>query len=82
MMIGLPAIVKPGEVKPRTFERLPSWKIQTSAPKLAEIDRRVITTALAGMTTEPNSRYRISALARSVAPTAYGIVDAWLVMKS
>ena len=40
---------------------MPSWKIQTSAPKLAVIDSRVMITALIGMTTEPNSRNRIDA---------------------
>src|SRR3954452_24885211 len=82
MMIGLPAIVNPGDVKPRTFDRLPSWKIQTRAPKLALIESSVMTTALSGMTTGPKSRNRITALAIRVTPTAHGTVDAWLVMKS
>ena len=68
--------MNPGEVKPRTFDRLPSWKIQTRAPKLAVIERRVITIALSGMTSEPNSRNRIRPLARRVMPTAYGTVAA------
>ncbi len=40
---------------------MPSWKIQTIAPKLAVIDSSVMITALIGSTTEPNSRNRISA---------------------
>ena len=61
MMIGLPAMVYPSGSNARTFERLPSWKIQTSAPKLALIDSRVMITALTGMISEPKSRNRISA---------------------
>ena len=47
---------------------MPSWKIQTSAPKLALIDSSVMITALIGMTTEPNSRNRITALASEGQP--------------
>ncbi len=72
MMIGLPAMVYPSGSKFSRPDRLPSWKIQTSAPKLAVIESRVMITALTGMTTEPKSRNRISALAMSVRPTAYG----------
>ena len=61
---------------------MPSWKIQTSAPKLALIESRVMITALTGMTTEPNSRNRISALASSVSPTAYGARSACEARKS
>jgi hypothetical protein len=39
-------------------------------------------TALIGMTTDPKSRNRITALAPSVSAMAYGIVSAWLSMKS
>jgi hypothetical protein len=82
MMIGLPATVNPGDWNPRTPDRLPSWKIQTSAPKEAVIESSVMITALIGMTTEPNSRNRITALAPRVSAIAYGIVADWLVMKS
>ena len=61
---------------------MPSWKIQTSAPKLAVIDSRVMMMALIGMTTEPNSRNRITPLARSVSPTAYGARSACETRKS
>ena len=74
MMIGLPAMVNPGDSKPRTSEKLPSWKMNTRAPNEAVIDSRVMITALIGMTTEPNSRNRISALAPRVSPI--GIRDA------
>ncbi len=61
---------------------MPSWKIQTSAPKLAVIESRVMITALIGMTIEPNSRNRISALATSVSVTAYGARSACETRKS
>ena len=48
------ATVNPGDVKPSKPERLPSWKIQTSAPKLAVNDSSVMTTALIGRTADPN----------------------------
>ena len=70
MMIGLPAIVYPSGVKLSASAKWPSWKIQTSAPKLALIDRRVMITALIGMTTDPNSRNRTNPLATRVNPIA------------
>ncbi len=82
MMIGLPATVNPGETKPSGPEKLPSWKMNTRAPNEAVIDSRVMITALIGMTTEPNSRNRMIALAPRVSPIAYGTVAAWLAMKS
>jgi hypothetical protein len=42
-------------LEPEERERLPSWKIQTSAPKLAVIDSVFITSALAGRMTERRS---------------------------
>ena len=56
MMIGLPAMVYPSGSKLSRFERLPSWKIQTRAPKLAVIESRVMITALIGMTTRPEQQ--------------------------
>ena len=82
MMIGLPAMVVPMDWKPRMFERLPSWKIQTSAPKLALTESSVMTTALSGITIEPKRRNRTTALARSVMPTAHGIRSLWAARKS
>ena len=82
MMIGLPAMVYPSGVKFRTPDRLPSWKIQTMAPKLAMIDSRVMITALTGRMTDPNRRNRIAPLARSVSPTAYGARSACDARKS
>ena len=61
---------------------MPSWKIQTSAPKLAVIDSRVMITALTGMTSEPNSRNRITPLASRVSPTAHGARSACETRKS
>ena len=72
MMIGLPAMVYPSGWKARRPDRWPSWKIQTIAPKLAVMDRRVMITALSGRTTDPNSRNRIAPLAMRVRATAYG----------
>ena len=82
MMIGLPATVNPGDSKPSTFPKLPSWKMKTRAPNDAVIESSVMITALIGITTEPNSRNRISALAPRVQAIAYGIVADWLAMKS
>ena len=56
MMIGLPAMVYPSGSKLSRFERLPSWKIQTSAPKLAVIESRVMMTALIGMHDRPEQQ--------------------------
>jgi len=75
MMIGLPATVNPGLVNPSTLEKLPSWKMKTSAPKDAVIESSVMITALIGMTIDPNRRNRITALAPSVSAMAYGIVS-------
>ncbi len=44
--------------------------MNTSAPNEAVIDSSVMITALIGMTTDPNSRNRISALAPSVSAMA------------
>ena len=41
-----------------------------------------MTTALSGITTEPNSRNRIRPLAKRVTPTAHGTVSPWLTRKS
>jgi hypothetical protein len=82
MMIGLPAIVNPIGSKSRNSWRLPSWKIQTSAPKLAVSERRVMITALIGIASDPKSRNRITAEARSVVPTAHGIRSFWALRKS
>ena len=71
--IGTIAMVKPGDSKPRMPDRLPSWKIQTRAPKLALIESSVMTTALSGMATDPNRRNRTIALTMSVVPMASGI---------
>jgi hypothetical protein len=49
---------KPSGWNPSNADRLPSWKIQTRAPKLAVIDSVFITSALAGSTTERRSANR------------------------
>ena len=71
-MIGLPAMVYPSGSKLSSPDRLPSWKIQTIAPKDAVIESRVMITAFSGSTTDPNSRNRMKPLASRVSPTAYG----------
>ena len=43
---------EPERLEAEDADRLPSWKIQTSAPKLATIDSVFMTSALAGSTTE------------------------------
>ena len=60
---------------------MPSWKIQTSAPKLAVSESRVMITALIGMAIDPNSRNRMIAEASSVVPTAHGIRSDWLTQE-
>src|SRR5450756_403203 len=82
MMIGIPATVKPGDWKASRFDRLPSWKIQTRAPKLAVAERSVMRTALSGITNDPKSRKRITAVASIVQPTANGRRSAWPARKS
>src|SRR3972149_4171298 len=54
-MTGWVVSTKPSGPKARTRERLPSWKIQTSAPKLARMERLFMTSALSGRTTERSS---------------------------
>jgi hypothetical protein len=61
---------------------LPSWKIQTSAPNDAVSESSVMTTALIGIAIEPKRKKRISAMARSVVPTAHGSRSDWLTRKS
>ena len=56
--------------------------MNTRAPNEAVIDSSVMITALIGMTTDPNSRNRIRALAPRVSAIAYGMVADWLAMKS
>ena len=51
-MTGWVVSTNPSGWNPSGADRLPSWKIQTSAPKLATIDRVFMTSALAGSTTE------------------------------
>ena len=50
------ASTNPVGVKSRKPDRLPSWKIQTSAPNEAPSDSTFITTALTGSTIEPKAR--------------------------
>src|SRR6185295_18567396 len=47
---------KPTGWNPSRDERLPSWKIQTRAPKLATMDRVFMISAFAGRTTDRRSR--------------------------
>jgi hypothetical protein len=56
--------------------------MNTRAPNEAVIERSVMITALTGITTEPNRRNRITALAPSVSAIAHGMVSDWLAMKS
>ncbi len=69
-MTGWVVSTYPSGWNPRTDDRLPSWKIQTSAPKLATIDSVFMTSALAGRTTERSStnstRYVLTMMNRAV----------------
>src|SRR3972149_10313130 len=51
-MTGWLVSTYPRGVKPSTADRLPSWKIHTSAPKEATIESVFMPSALAGRTTE------------------------------
>ena len=51
---------------------MPSWKIHTRAPKLADTESRVMITALMGIAIDPKSRKRITIVASIVQPTANG----------
>ena len=53
---GCVVSTKPSGWNPSSEDRFPSWKIQTSAPKLATIDRLFMTSAFAGSTTDRSSR--------------------------
>ena len=62
-MTGIQASIAPNAVKPSREARCPSWKIQTSAPKVAPSERVFMTSALTGMSTDPvirNSRMKVA----------------------
>ena len=52
MITGSVVSTNPSGWKPSRADRLPSWKIQTRAPKLATMDSVFITSALIGRTTD------------------------------
>ena len=54
-MTGRVVSTNPSGWNPSGPDRLPSWKIQTSAPKLAVSDSVFMTSALSGRTTERRS---------------------------
>src|SRR2546423_905910 len=60
-------------VKLSQDDRCPSWKIQTSAPNDALIDRKFMSTALSGRTTEPSSRNSTMYVATTTNDTAAGV---------
>ena len=62
MMIGATRRCVPEASKPSSSARWPCWKIQTSAPKLAVMLIRLISTALIGRRTDPKVRNRTMAV--------------------
>ena len=65
MITGRVGSIEPG-VNPSCAARWPSWKIQTIAPNDAEIERRFMTTALSGRTTDPSRRNNTSIVAATM----------------
>src|SRR6478672_2462700 len=53
--------------------RWPSWKIHTSAPNDELIERKFMSTALSGSTTEPSSRNSTTYVAMTTNATAAGV---------
>src|SRR3977135_2215331 len=53
--------------------RWPSWKIHTSAPNDALMDRKFMRTAFNGRITDPSSRKRTRYVASTTNPTASGV---------
>ncbi len=68
-MTGWVVSTNPSGWNPKAADRLPSWKIQTSAPKLATIESVFITRALIGRMTERSrtnsTRYVVTTMNRS-----------------
>ncbi len=72
MRIGIVMSRAPVDVKFNTDERFPSWNTHTRAPKVAESDRRLSTTALSGTTSEPNIRNSNTNVVTAMMPSAQG----------
>ncbi len=69
-MTGIQASIAPNAVKPSSEARCPSWKIQTSAPKVAPSERVFMTRALRGMSTDPVIRNSSAKVARPMIASA------------
>ena len=82
MRIGVEATIVPDGSKSSSPDRLPSWKIQISAPKLAVMDSRLMSTALIGRRTDPNVRKRTMAVTPMTIAMAHGTDCVKLAMKS
>src|ERR687896_399659 len=82
MRIGVEATTVPEGSKSSNPDRFPSWKIQTSAPKLAVIDSRLIRIALIGRKIDPNVRKRTAPVTPTTMATAHGTEAVKLAMKS
>ena len=82
MITGSQAPMAPEGSNPSGPDRWPSWKIQTSAPKLALMLIRVISTALIGRKTDPKVRKSTMAVTSTTIKMATGTELSKLVMKS
>ena len=65
-MTGIQASMAPKAVKPSSEARCPSWKIQTSAPKVAPSEMMFMTRALMGMSTNPVIKNSSAKVARAM----------------
>src|SRR5918995_4973029 len=82
MRIGVEATIVPDGSKSSTPDRLPSWKIHTSAPKLAVMLSRLMRMALIGRKTDPNVRNRTAPVTPTTIATAHGTAPVKLARKS
>ena len=82
MITGSHAPSAPEALKPSRLSRWPCWKMKTSAPKLALMLIRLISTALIGRKTDPKVRNRTRAVTSITIAIAHGIEALKLAMKS
>ena len=75
MRIGIDESMRPVAVKSSTPERLPSWKTQTIAPKVAVRLSRLSTSALIGISTLPVIRNSSTRVAMAMMANAHGRRD-------
>src|ERR1039457_6538983 len=70
--IGVVGSMVPVGVKCSSPDRCPSWKIQTTTPKVADRDAAFITIALTGSTTDPKARNSSTNVASTTTSAIHG----------